>query len=323
MHIAVRILFCVFLFSGGCRDQGSSLKVHRESNADLPDKYMIVLGIAQDGGFPQIGCEKACCTDHWKGREVKKNVSSLALVDRKSGSYWIIEATPDIGQQLKFLQDHMGQESFRLPEGIFISHAHIGHYAGLMYLGREAFGAQNIPVHAMPRMDSFLRTNGPWSQLVTTGNISLKRMKEDSVIRLGDAFKISPFRVPHRDEYSETVGFRIEGPNKTILFIPDIDKWEKWKLDIRHEVQKVDVAFLDGTFFKEDELPGRDMREIPHPLISESLTAFSDLPATEKKKIVFIHFNHTNPLLKRSSAEKDSVVSKGFGVAHEGMVTGL
>ncbi|MBL7730745.1 MAG: hypothetical protein JNM88_06170, partial [Chitinophagaceae bacterium] len=112
-------------------------------------------------------------------------------------------------------------------------------------------------------------------------------------------------------------------PQKKVLFIPDIDKWEKWGRSITEEIKKVDLALLDGTFYDGTELPGRDMREVPHPFVEESLQLFSGLPSAEKKKIMFIHFNHTNLLLRNRSAEKDKVKSEGFGVAEEGMVIEL
>ncbi len=123
--------------------------------------------------------------------------------------------------------------------------------------------------------------------------------------------------VPHRDEFSETVGFFIEGPNKSALFIPDIDKWQLWDQNIKKWIKKVDYAFLDGTFYQNGEIPGRDMSEIPHPFIEESLELFEKLPAKEKEKVYFIHFNHTNPVLNSSSAAYQEVIKKGLNIARE------
>lgn len=295
----------------------------KPADTELPGKMLVVLGTAQDAGYPQAGCEKACCTAYREGKEEKKHVVSLALVDRTANQYWLFEATPDIGDQLYKIQDYLPAKSNYSPDGIFITHAHIGHYAGLLQLGREVMGAKNIPVWAMPRMDSFLRNNAPWSQLVNLQNIQLQSLKADSAVSLNTSFKITPVQVPHRDEFSETVGFIIESDKKKILFIPDIDKWEKWDKDIAALVDKVDIALLDGTFYKNGELPGRDMKEVPHPFVEESMQRFAALPVAVKSKIVFIHFNHTNPLLKKQSAEKEAVKAAGFGVAEEGMLIEL
>lgn len=315
-------LFILLLSLAGmvtCRQKEKTAAINHSEK--LPDKFLVVLGIAQDAGYPQAGCEKECCRTYDEGKEKKKLITCLALVDRKAGEYWLFEATPDIAAQLRTVQRYTGNKD--LPEGILITHAHIGHYTGLMQLGREAMGTKDVPVWVMPRMDSFLRNNGPWSQLVQFSNIKLKSLKADSSIQLNSSFTITAFRVPHRDEYSETVGFLIQSDKKKVLFIPDMDKWEKWDRNIAEEIGKVDLALLDGTFYNNGELPGRDMREIPHPFVEESLQQFSSLTSAEKSKIVFIHFNHTNPLLRKNSAEKDKVKKDGFALAEEGMLIEL
>jgi pyrroloquinoline quinone biosynthesis protein B len=286
----------------------------------LPDEFLVVLGVAQDAGYPQIGCDKECCDAYWKGKEGKKLVSCLALVDRPSKKYWLIEATPDITVQLKNLQALLPVKPDYSPDGIFLTHAHTGHYTGLMQLGREAMGANGIPVFVMPRMDSFLRNNGPWSQLVQIKNIALTGLKEDSLIKLSGQLSITPWKVPHRDEYSETIGFVIRNGTKKVLFIPDIDKWEKWDRDIKDLAKDFSVVLIDGTFYKEGELPGRNMKEVPHPFVEETARLMSGLPDSVKTKIHFIHFNHTNPLIRKTSKEKDQVRAAGFNVAEEGMI---
>ena len=303
--------------------QAFPLSVISQTKVALPDRFLVVLGIAQDAGYPQIGCTKECCTAYWKNKEGKKYITCLALVDRKENQYWLFEATPDIAEQLHSLQPYLTSKDDYSPDGIFISHAHIGHYSGLMQLGREAMSAQSVPVWVMPRLDSFIRNNGPWSQLVSLKNIQLKNLQADSTVSLNASLKVTPFKVPHRDEFSETVGFVIESNKKKILFIPDIDKWGKWDRNIANEIKKVDIALIDGTFYANGELPGRNMSEVPHPFVAESIQLFSSLPATEKAKIRFIHFNHTNPLIKNRSVEKDKVKKAGFGVTREGMIIEL
>ena len=128
---------------------------------------------------------------------------------------------------------------------------------------------------------------------------------------------MTPILVPHRDEYSETVGYKIEGQKKSALFIPDIDKWHRWNRSIIDEVKKVDYAFLDASFFKEGELK-RDMSKIPHPFTSETTTLFENESLETKGKIHFIHFNHTNPTILNSHHLKDSIRSLGFNFAKEG-----
>ena len=279
------------------------------------DPFIVVLGIAQDAGYPQIGCDKICCKKYLNKKLAKQKVSCLALFDPATKQQWIFDATPDLTEQLHLANKFQSGSL----SGIFLTHAHMGHYAGLMYLGREALNAKEAPVYAMPRMYDYLKNNGPWSQLASLKNIELKKLKADSVIKLTDKISIVPLLVPHRDEFSETVGYSIKTGNKSVLFIPDIDKWQKWGKDIKQMVQQYHYLFLDGTFYKDGELPGRNMSEVPHPFVQESVELFSDLTLSEKRKIWFIHFNHTNPLIDKSSKEYKEVKSRGFNVAVEGL----
>jgi len=278
------------------------------------DPFIVVLGTTQDAGYPQIGCDKECCKKYWDKKIGKQKVSCLALFDPSTNQKWIFDATPDLTEQIHnadlFQKGNLS--------GIFLTHAHIGHYTGLMYLGREALNAREVPVFVMPRMHDYLKSNGPWSQLVHLNNIKLEKLKTDSSIKLTDKISITPVLVPHRDEFSETVGYSIKTENKTVLFIPDIDKWQKWDKDIGQLVKSHDYLFIDGTFYKDGELPGRNMSEVPHPFVQESMEFFKDLTSAEKQKIYFIHFNHTNPLIDKSSNEYKDVKSKGFNVAIEG-----
>lgn len=283
--------------------------------------YLKILGIAQDGGYPQLGCTKSCCMAIKNGEATKKNVVSLGLVSKNR--YWLFEATPDISHQLDLMQIPQKVKSFQPPNGIFLTHAHIGHYTGLQFFGREAFGASNIPVYAMPRMFNFLNNNGPWSQLVQLKNIELRPMQQQVPIKLEPGLQVMPILVPHRDEYSETIGLMIQSRIKKVLFIPDIDKWDKWQEEIVEMVKLVDLALIDGTFFKNGELANRDMSEVPHPFVEESLQKFSGLSKKEKAKICFIHFNHTNPLIRNRSTEKTALRNMGFGIAEEGMIISL
>ena len=273
--------------------------------------------MAQDAGYPQAGCEKSCCEAYWKGQNPKQHPTCLALLNEQSKEAWLFEATPDIKDQIRAL-DTLGYQL----SGIFLSHAHIGHYAGLIHLGREVMGTANMPVFAMPKMKAFLENNGPWSQLVELNNIKLKELKNEEAVVLNGSAKVTPVLVPHRDEYSETVGFKIAGPEQSILFIPDINKWETWNKDLAEEIKEVDYAFLDSSFFADGELPGRDMSKIPHPFTSETMELLKNLPAEEKGKVHFIHFNHTNPSLF-NSPQRNQIFEKGFNIVKEGLIVKL
>ena len=282
------------------------------------ETYIEVLGVAQDAGYPQTNCYQPHCLRAWEDSDVRRMASSIAVVDEESRTKYLFDATPDMREQLYELHQAAPDGEFKL-DGVFLTHAHMGHYTGLMHFGREAMGASGIPVYAMPRMHDFLASNGPWDQLVRLNNIKLSKLVDGEAVRLSPALAVTPFTVPHRDEYSETVGYRIEGPHKSAVFIPDIDKWEMWSVDIRDIVRSVDYALVDATFFKDGELGGRDMSRIKHPFVAESMDLFDSLNDNEKGRVIFIHMNHTNPLLFDGSPEQAEVEQRGFRYAREGM----
>ena len=278
---------------------------------------LVILGIAQDAGYPQTLCYRPHCMPAWHDKSLRKMATAMAVVDHQQRAQYLFEATPDLPQQLYLLQQEWSSPDYEL-QGVFLTHAHMGHYTGLMHFGRESASTRQLPVYAMPRMHNFLKHNGPWSQLVELNNITLKPLQHQQAVELGN-LRVTPLVVPHRDEFSETVGYLIKGPTKTALFIPDIDKWEKWNTRIEALIPEVDYALLDATFFSADELKGRTLAEVPHPLVVESMSRFNTLPPAQRQKVIFIHFNHTNPLLNPASPEYAKVTDAGFRIASEGL----
>lgn len=282
--------------------------------------FVVVLGIAQDGGYPQAGTK-----DHpaWDDSSRRRLVSCLALVDPASGERWLFDATPDFGAQLHRLDQVAPHEGVPGLAGIFLTHAHVGHYTGLLHLGQEVIGAKEVAVWAMPRMADFLRDNGPWSRLVEQHNIVLEPLQPGKPVRLNERLTVTPITVPHRDEFSETVGFLIDGPNRSLFFLPDIDKWEEWDDEVgtgpvERLVRQVDIAYLDGTFFADGEVPGRAMSDIRHPFITESMERFTKLSRDDRAKIRFIHLNRTNPAIVPGSEAQLAVQQAGLELAREG-----
>ena len=251
---------CVVLpGASGCR-AAKTLPVPREA------PWVVVLGLAQDGGVPQAGDASAA---GWGAPEHRALVTCLGLVDPLSGERWLFEATPDLPEELRRL-DALAPPSTRAGQpalkGVFVTHAHFGHYAGLGFFGHEVMGARGVPLFVMPRMAEFLRTSGPWSQLVRYGNVELRELAAGSTVRLNERLSVTPLPVPHRQEFSEVIALRIDGPERSVLFLPDIDSWEEWDAwgtRIEDQLAGVDRAFLDGTFWANGEIPGRDMTGFP------------------------------------------------------------
>lgn len=316
MNLRHFIVFSLILF---CACSKTKETENKQATLTTSSYYIKVLGIAQDGGYPHINNLhefEAVKT----GIHDKELVVSLGLIDQENNHKYLFEATPDMPEQLYLLAHELTNDV--IVDGIFLTHAHIGHYTGLMHFGREAMGAKNIPVYTMPLMQGFLENNAPWNQLIDLNNIAIKKMVADSSITLSRKLKITPFLVPHRDEFSETVGYRIEGPNKTALFIPDIDKWSKWERSIVNEVKRVDYAFIDATFFSDGEIP-RPMSEVPHPFIEETVAFFEKANFASKSKIIFIHFNHSNRALDINNPQRVRLEKLGYRFAKEGEIYDL
>jgi pyrroloquinoline quinone biosynthesis protein B len=289
---------------------------------DNSTAFTVVLGIAQDGGYPQVGCRRACCRAATEAH-IRRHVTCLAIVDSQTESRWLIDCTPDFPRQWALLDEIAGITASSSPTGLLLTHAHSGHYTGLVNFGREMLAAESVPTFVMPRMVAFLTSNEPWASIIRDGNVALRVMSDGMPIDLSNGIQVTPFGVPHRGEFSETVGFEIAGTDQRVLYVPDADHWDGWGISVEDRIANVDVAYLDGTFFSADELPGRDMSQVPHPTIIASLERFAALPDTERSKIRFLHFNHTNPAIDDESEAAKRIRDAGFGIASEGECVGI
>lgn len=285
--------------------------------------YVLVLGTAQDAGSPQVGCDLMCCVAARRDPARRRLVASALLVEPIRGRRFLLDATPDLREQVERARGHgrlASVETGRPPlfDGVFLTHAHMGHYSGLLQLGHEAYGSRGLPLMVAPGMARFLRDNDPWRHALELGTYRIEPLEFDKPYPIDDQLSVTAIQVPHRDEFSDTAAFRIQGPRRALLFLPDIDKWERldaWGRRIEDEIAKVDVALLDGSFYAEGEIEGRAMASIPHPFIQESIDRFAALPARERAKIRFFHLNHTNPATNEDSEAAAAVRKAGMAIA--------
>jgi pyrroloquinoline quinone biosynthesis protein B len=285
---------------------------------------IIVLGTVQDGGMPQAACDCAHCSAARKNPALARHVVSLAIYISKTDHVYLIDATPDLPAQIEQIHSfhhHPEGKVDRAPvDGVLLTHAHIGHYLGLAHFGFESLNTKGIPTWVSPRMAEFLRTNGPWSQLVRLGNITLKEIQPGVSSELEDGVSFKAFQVPHRDEYTDTLAFLIHGPHKTLLYVPDTDSWKSWPRPLTEVLvaEKVDIALLDATFYSADELPDRDVSKIKHPLMTDTMDLLGSLLKEGKLQVYFTHMNHTNPALDSGGPARKAIEARGFKVLAEG-----
>ena len=284
--------------------------------------FVKVIGTAQDGGIPHIGCFCSNCQRAWKEPQFSRLISSLALFDLVENKTIFVDATPDIRAQTKMVRERMSSHKKKnkfWPDGILLTHAHIGHYTGLMFYSYEAQSTDRLPVYCSERMADFLAQNGPWSQLVEQKNIVTKTIRPENLQSLTSHISILAIQVPHRDEYTDTLGYKIIGPNRSLLYIPDIQNWKTWDRSIVDEIQKVDIALLDGTFYSPEELPSRDLSSIGHPFISDSMLLLKNIAQNSNIQIYFTHLNHSNLALDPDGDARKTMKKDAFDLAEDGM----
>jgi pyrroloquinoline quinone biosynthesis protein B len=293
-----------------------------DRSRETADVVVKILGTAQDGGIPQLGCHCPNCSRARKDPGQARLISSLAILDFKDRQLLIVDATPDIRTQFDRACDRLyGQFPVKAitSQGVLLTHAHIGHYTGLMFFGFESIAAQRLPVYCSLRMKEFLANNGPWSQLIKQDNISPVVLSPNDKRALTPQVSVIPFQVPHRDEYTDTLGFIFQGSRKKILYIPDIQNWAAWDRSVLEAVDEADAALLDGTFYSPDELPGRDLSRTGHPFIKDSMDLLEKAAQKGKTTIYFTHFNHSNQALDPDGEARKSILEKGFHMADEGL----
>ena len=285
---------------------------------ELPDQEIsaVVLGIMQDAGLPHIGCLCERCQ-----RAVNENkpeyAACLAVVDRRfeQTAVWLIDATPDIRRQLYLLHPYLGSHPerpnrMRQPDGLFLTHAHMGHTAGLAELGPEGMAVKGLPVYGPAGLVEVLRQTRLWQPL--TANLQLNALRPNQPFRLAADLIITPIPVPHRDELNTgTFAFRLQGPAHSLLYLPDIDQWELWP-EAKQTLSTVEIVLADASFYSTAEVGGRSIAV--HPMVPDTLAFFADLPC----RLVLTHLNHTNPVLDVGRVERavvETAVTKKAAVS--------
>lgn len=293
--------------------------------AQLLDNSTIikVLGTAQDAGHPQLSCGCSHCQAARKDSSLSRLQSSIAVLDKSKKNTFILDATPAFSRQLDILNELAAAENFDSKHlaGILLTHAHIGHYTGLMYLGKEALAISDLPLYLSRKMLDFLQSNAPWSDLFKNDNLKPVVFEFGKKYKLTENIYFKALEMEHRNEHADTAAFLVNAGKKDFLYLPDFDSWSNFEKSFRKIIRKIDYAFIDGSFFDKKELGelrGRDLNQVPHPPIIETMELLSDIETAAKKKIYFTHFNHTNRILDQDGEKKKVVQEKGFNILEDG-----
>ncbi|MFB6245596.1 MAG: MBL fold metallo-hydrolase [Candidatus Nanohaloarchaea archaeon] len=258
-----------------------------------------VLGSAQDGGTPHLGCDCEFCERTREDPTIHGLISSIMIEKSEGSGRYLVEATPNIMMQI----------GSKYVDGLFVPHARLGTLGGIEFFGEEGMDADNLAVYCNPDVKHHLMNNDPYRRLIDRGNISTMDFCDGDSEQIGDG-SIKALTMDHPHLGHDTTAYRIRGSERTLFYLPDINDWTP---AIKREIEDADLAIIDGTFWSRDEIDRYD--EVPHPTVQDSMEEFSDL----ETEIYFTHLNHTNPLLLKDSEEREEVESRGFGVAERGM----
>ena len=294
----------------------------------MPDEkcIVVVLGTAQDAGIPQIGCHCSNCSRAVSNTMYKRLISSLGIINQETGNSFVIDCTPDFRDQYfildgirkKYLDRELYHEKITNSDNlgikvILLTHAHMGHYLGLTQLGKECAEVNDIHLFGTKKMVKYLNANRPYKDLIKNNNIRPITIEHGKTVSIDQNLTVTPFLVNHRQDYTDTVGFSIQGPNNKLLYAPDFDTITQPVLE---RIPGSYISIIDGTFYQPDELsPRRDMRLVPHATILDTMKTLK--PYHKKSRIFYTHFNHTNPVVDTDGTEANYVKAQGFGLVPE------
>ena len=278
---------------------------------------VVLLGVAQDGGRPQPGCAKPCCIG-LSSNDISYP-TSLGVIE--SDQIHLIDVTRHLANQLQYLGN-------RIPNYVWLTHAHFGHVDGLGLFGRETMNAKGIPLYASKKMQQLITDTPQWRIMVEQGVFVPREMSNNNKVEFGE-LTIEPILVPHRDELSDMHAFVISSSQNKLLYLPDHDTWEETLSmynchDIRQWLKElaIDIALIDGTFWSEDELQSRNQEKVPHPPIKQTIEMLGYKQQGDPE-IYFIHLNHTNPVYDQWSEQHAQVIEMGWKIGKQGMKINL
>ena len=289
----------------------------------------IVLGSAAGGAFPQWNCRCPVCALAWAGdRRVRVRTQAGLAVSAGDGRWTLINASPDLGQQIRSNPALHPQNGLRGSpiDAVVLTGAEIDQIAGLLSLrestpftllatpASHAAVAANAMFGAMTAMTR--RAVNPGERFMLAGNIEASLFMVPGKLPL-----YLEGEEPALDmESAANVGIELQCDGARLIFVPGAAAVTP---AMRERCARADVILFDGTLFTDDEMlrtgtgskTGRRMGHMPIDGEGGSLQALAGLTARR----VFVHINNTNPILIDGSTERRKVEAAGWQVAEDGM----
>jgi len=289
-----------------------------------------VLGSAAGGGLPQWNCGCERCVRARAGDPAVPPRTQPSIAVSADGVRWsIVNASPDVRDQLaRFPALHPRPGTRDIPlDTILVTNADVDHVLGLLVLReslpyrivstpfvRDALQGHNALLHLLEPAWGIAKLDQP-VMLDRDGHLEAR-------------FFPVPGKVPTwlaklaSNQPETTVGVRITDlrSGRRLVYAPGVAKLDAGTLA---EFEAASCSFVDGTFFRNDELsamrPGApDATAMGHVPISGPGGSFPIL-AELRGRVVYIHINNTNPILDANSPEASLVLRAGIEIAMDGM----
>jgi pyrroloquinoline quinone biosynthesis protein B len=302
-----------------------------------------VLGSAAGGGFPQWNCSCSNCSS-LRGGSVDARPRTQAQVAVSSGplNWFLLNASPDLRQQILATPElSVTSSSPGSPiSTILLTSADVDCVMGLLHLREfhplhiySTLSVRRILTEENSLFRVLTRSNPPvrWDTLALDRLIPL--VPPSSLGAKDGLFcKAVPLQGGFPDYVSDSlkgsfppeeavIGLQLVHKEKRFFYAPSVpgvgDDWQR-------SVDESDLALLDGTFWKDDELiqakrSRRTAREMGHLPLWGERGMLKRTFRLGKTKRVLIHINNTNPVLNEESPEHRAVRDAGWEIAYDGM----
>jgi pyrroloquinoline quinone biosynthesis protein B len=287
-----------------------------------------ILGSAAGGGSPQWNCNCRVCAEVRGGGAVPRTQSSIA-VRTDDGPWFLVNASPDLRQQIAELP--VQRNGLRLTPfaGIVLTDAEIDHTAGLLLMRESSVPLRVFSSEAV--RDALTEHYPVLRMLERYCGVEWTRLEPaDPPVALGDRLEVDAFPTGGDPPlYLGSAGgamtamgltIRDRASGGTLTYAPALERFDDEALE---RFGASDYVFVDGTFWTADELVSlglaqRDAYAMGHlPLSGDdgSLAVLREL----RTKTVLVHVNNTNPILLEDSTERAIVTDSGLQVARDGM----